>query len=158
MSSIGPSSNTYLHYVIHFNVRIKQRQQPKIPAKSAQQTRKRKKIKDPKSPIQPPKPAPNKSLLVPEPQESRTHPVVKQIQTSSPANAVKTIPLIPLAPWQAVPIVFCEVKAKRKVEVVLPPVHPLPVLGRTNNRIGTELWNISEWVIFFSFSFTPFVF
>jgi hypothetical protein len=152
MSSIGPSSNTYPLYQIQLNVRIKQKQQPKIPAKSAPQTRKRKKIKDPKSQIPPPKRALSKSLLVPEPQESQTHPVVKQIQTSSPANAVKTIHLTPLEPWQAVPIVFYEVKVKRKVEVVLPPVHLLPVLGRTNNRIGTECG-----IFLNGLSFSPFL-
>jgi hypothetical protein len=50
------------------------------------------------------------------------------------------------------PIVSCEVKVKRKVDLALLPVNLLVVaLDRTNNRIGTESGLFFREVIFFSF-------
>jgi serine/threonine protein kinase len=142
----------WFFYLICVNFRIRQRPQHKIPAKSAPRTRRRKKTERPPSPILHPRLALNQIPSVPEHPRSQIQLVVNPIQALSPVNAVKTILLIPHEPWQVDPIVSCEVKVKRKVDLALLPVNLLVVaLDRTNNRIGTESGLFFREVIFFSF-------
>ena len=86
---------------------------------------------------------------------SPTLPDEKSIPASQLNNlAVKMILLIRHEPWPGVPIVFCEVRVKRKEAGLFQDNNHL-VLDRINNRIGIErVYRIGQYYTKLSRSFS----